>query len=849
MTTIALFVLVGAVVLLLFIAVAVLVIYNRLVMLRNKVREAFSTMDVCLKKRHDLIPALVEVVKGYAGHESEVLQQTARMRARAAEGDLRSAIDGEVHIGDALRRVFVVAEGYPDLKANENFLNLQQNLSQIEDEIARSRRYYNGSVREFNNQCQMFPLNLIASLFGFREMPMFAVSDDSERQVPTTFNNSAPASSRLSGSTPVSSIPREGLGVGLLLLLLLSSATALADRKGFHFESIDIEAQVTKSNEWHVTERLDVVYDYPRHGIYRYIPEAFSLNHDLADIEGGPSRLEKFHYQSKISDLVVEGWPYETKTEDDNFIIRLGDADREVTGRQTYIIHYTYAYRDDRVAAYDYLFHTILGTDFDTTTDRFTFHITFEKPLPDNIAERLRIYSGAYGDQNNIVSDLTVRATPTEISGQATNIKPNQGVTLFALLPQDYYEDVPAVNYLWHYLFLALTVVFIIALIVALIMVRHPHITKSIEFYPPEGISPAEVGTIIDDSADLRDLASLIPWLAGEGYLTIREEKRKGLMSKLTGKTDVILTKQKDLPKQAPKYQRLLMEMLFKDVTESNMSLLGQQPDTIHKIRKALCDVFKGERKLTKYNLSYLLYFPVAIFGSLVLGTNSVERTFDPKILLLAGFLFGFTFVYGMILRLVMSGGDSITTWWKRLLVSGGKFVLMLVCFAVYFFLVDAYGSPMSLTGVLGLFLVTFVLGEMAGRFNVNTPYRTEMMGRLLGFREFISTAEQSRLESLQQDDPQYFYKILPYAMAFGLSDKWATLFKNIAVEQPDWYQSTTPLMGYAMASHLASSLTSSVNDAITTINHSNDGGGSGFGGGGGGFSGGGGGGGGGGSW
>lgn len=161
--------------------VFLLVVYNRLVMLRNKVQEAFSTMDVCLKKRYDLIPSLVEVVKGYASHESSVLQEVTAMRARAAGGDLRGQIAGEMKISDALHSLFVVVEAYPDLKANSSFLNLQEQLSHIEDEIARSRRYYNGSVREYNNQCQLFPLNIVASLFGFKQMPMFAVSSDAER--------------------------------------------------------------------------------------------------------------------------------------------------------------------------------------------------------------------------------------------------------------------------------------------------------------------------------------------------------------------------------------------------------------------------------------------------------------------------------------------------------------------------------------------------------------------------------------------------------------------------------------------------------------------------------------------
>ena len=164
-------------------AVLVLFTYNNLVQLRNKVKEAFSTMDVYLKKRYDLIPSLVEVVKGYAKHETDTLQVVTQMRVNAQKGDLDTAIDSEIKIGDALKSIFLVVEKYPDLKANTNFLDLQERLSKMEEEIAFSRRYYNGSVREFNNKCQMFPFNLIAGMFGFKALPMYQVDSDKERQV------------------------------------------------------------------------------------------------------------------------------------------------------------------------------------------------------------------------------------------------------------------------------------------------------------------------------------------------------------------------------------------------------------------------------------------------------------------------------------------------------------------------------------------------------------------------------------------------------------------------------------------------------------------------------------------
>ena len=162
-------------------AVLVLFTYNNLVQLRNKVKEAFSTMDVYLKKRYDLIPSLVEVVKGYAKHETDTLQEVTQMRVNAQKGDLDTAIDSEIKIGDALKSIFLVVEKYPDLKANTNFLDLQERLSKMEEEIAFSRRYYNGSVREFNDKCQMFPFNLIAGMFGFDKKPYFEASEGADK--------------------------------------------------------------------------------------------------------------------------------------------------------------------------------------------------------------------------------------------------------------------------------------------------------------------------------------------------------------------------------------------------------------------------------------------------------------------------------------------------------------------------------------------------------------------------------------------------------------------------------------------------------------------------------------------
>jgi LemA protein len=160
--------------------------YNGLVRLRQHVAESWSGIDTELKRRYDLIPNLVETVKGYATHERQTLQMVveARSRAVASTGSPRQqAADENVLVG-SLRQLLAVAEGYPQLKANENFLQLQRELANTEDRIQAARRFYNANVRDLNTRVQVVPSNLVASMFGFREAEFFEIEDAVQRQAP-----------------------------------------------------------------------------------------------------------------------------------------------------------------------------------------------------------------------------------------------------------------------------------------------------------------------------------------------------------------------------------------------------------------------------------------------------------------------------------------------------------------------------------------------------------------------------------------------------------------------------------------------------------------------------------------
>ena len=162
--------------------------YNSLVGLRNKVKDQWSQIDVVLKNRYDLIPNLVETVKGYAKHEKDTLNAVIEARSNAVsaktpEDEMKAA--GEVT--QALGKLFALAENYPDLKANENFLKLQEDLKEIEEKIRYSRQFYNDAVLTYKNKIEMFPSNIIAGMFGFKPEPFFEANDEERKNVQVKF--------------------------------------------------------------------------------------------------------------------------------------------------------------------------------------------------------------------------------------------------------------------------------------------------------------------------------------------------------------------------------------------------------------------------------------------------------------------------------------------------------------------------------------------------------------------------------------------------------------------------------------------------------------------------------------
>ena len=170
------------------ILIYILFTFNKLIKMRNLVKEAFSTMDIYLKKRWDLIPNLVEIVKGYAKHEKETLEKVISARSIPYNSmSNNQKINNNEQVTKDIVRIFAISENYPELKANTHFIQLTNELSQIETDIANSRKYYNGTVRNYNNKVQMFPSNLVALIFRFRSETMFTIASEEKESVKVEF--------------------------------------------------------------------------------------------------------------------------------------------------------------------------------------------------------------------------------------------------------------------------------------------------------------------------------------------------------------------------------------------------------------------------------------------------------------------------------------------------------------------------------------------------------------------------------------------------------------------------------------------------------------------------------------
>lgn len=553
------------------------------------------------------------------------------------------------------------------------------------------------------------------------------------------------------------------------LLLLLQGAPARA-QEAFTIENYSIEVNVGIDNVYTVNETITVNFTEPRHGIMRDIPVRGTMGRESAQYGYVENSLH-----ARVSDVKVQGAPYDVSREGDYTRIQIGDADRTVTGEQTYRISYRYALGNDRLPKFDEVYYNLIGTGWDTTVDKVDFQVTLPVDFdPDLVG----FAAGTTGQRLTDAVDFAVAGRT--IAGRTIRPLTNfEALTLRVELPQGTFV-------LPDYSWVASVLIGLIAALAALSLFlwwrfgRDDRLIRTVEFYPPDGMTPAEIGYIFDGNVDNRDVVSLLLYWADRGYLTITELEDG----------DYRFERRGELGPDAKRFETVMFRSLFASGDTVDLSSLKYTfYRTVETTRSLVGDSFAGKARRV-FTVSSVLLEPVVtvlsalpvlatLFYGLYQGSGELESA--AILAVLAGVL---------VLAPIYLGIHTLRRW--RIAGRVVRMVLILlsavlgaVALGVFgYSMKETVGLPLVWTATLG----TVVIALSAAFIRRRTAQGTAWLGRILGLRDFLQRAERDRIIELVDKNPSYFYNVLPYAYVLGVTDKWAKNFEGIALQPPNWY-------------------------------------------------------------
>ena len=546
-------------------------------------------------------------------------------------------------------------------------------------------------------------------------------------------------------------------------ILCFGCIDVYADDGGYTIDDYKVNAIYHSNNTIDVKEVIDVNFSSNRHGIYRNIPETMYVNRD-----------EK--YKLSIKNITVMNDEYEVDYDSGNRVIQIGSADYTIIGPHTYTLTYTIVIPEDYHSDLDFIYYSVLGNNWDTTINHFSFDIQFEKALTEKEMSNIQVFSGSLGNQSNDLN-VTPIITSTSISGSAYDIGPKQAITLFGQLRQGYFVGAKQTTSKVPFVFLGLAILFGLYSLVRCLLLKKTHITPIVNFYPPKDMDPAMVGTIVDESVDQEDLMALIPYWASKGYLTISETSDDLILTKVEGHEPPVLNHQKKIYKGLFKYKdSVKLSKLSSDFGKA-----------MNDAKEALNNEFSGDKKLSKIDHGFVTTILAMICMIVCILFNTRYSIVDN---LIETILATFTFVIMMVMNYSAAASSVFNK--NKLGVLKKALSVALVLVVVYFI----YRQTQSIDSIVSFeFMVIGIVATtlpilFSSRFNVVSDYFKSVAGDLLGFKDFIEKAEVPQLERLSAENPSYYYDVIPYAMVFGLSEMWTKKFSTIPLAQPDWYDS-----------------------------------------------------------
>lgn len=593
-----------------------------------------------------------------------------------------------------------------------------------------------------------------------------------------------------------------------------------------------VEIVVNENGQYRFTHTLDVTFDTPYYGIFVNLPQEYNM---IWELEDGTSVNRRYVFP--LDDFDIVG-PHEFERQAEGVQLRLGEAGVYVSGDKQYRYSYTMNTKDLRLDGRQRFYINILGDQWDMITEKITFDIYFPKDLP---SEEVFFYSGRYGSVSQ--ANVTYEFNNNVLSGETTTIfNPYEALTVDIELEAGYFDypyqlDASIIGLLYGVLLFS----FIIFMFMKFGRDEKP--VPTVQFSAPQSLSSAQVGYIYDGFTDSKDVISLIIYWAAYGYLTIEEIDKKTIK----------LTKVQDLPNDTIAAEKTVFRELFSksdEVTNDDLKF------TFHST------LVHGQRNITRYftgNKARHIFSSVSdglqmLFGFLLPSMLGVYFAFSYyqityyfiDALMIMGFVWGIGLVVSVVTILVQRKFHTYKATGKTLSFIG--IVLLLLVYSLIV-LGASFIAETQFFVVFVLYLLYLIALLVNARMHQRTALGLSYYNDILGLKNFIELAEKDRLIALVDDDPEYFYHILPFAYVLNVTDKWSKKFEDIAIAPPSWYVGPTPMNHLIFMSHFNRSINTLASSMSTPPPSKGGSGGGSFGGGGGGFSGGGFGGGGGGGW
>ena len=544
--------------------------------------------------------------------------------------------------------------------------------------------------------------------------------------------------------------------------------------EAFNITSYNIDMTVYEDNSYAIIETIHISFSEQKHGIIRSLP--------LKTNRRKPAL---------ISDIDVFDHKFSTEKISNNIEIKIGDPDRHASPSEKYTIGYVYTIGDDYFDDRDELYWNLIGNDWDCIIENVTFKINMPKPFT---PDRLYFTHGKKGSTKHDGVDWSIDGNT--IKGSLTvTLMPNDSLTIAMPLPEGYYSEAQRISSDVPYGWLVPIICTAAGTVLWLFMGRKKKIFPTVEFYPPQEVTSADAGFLIDGRVDSFDITSLIIYWADKGYLSITEEIVK---KRFTAKKSFTLTKLRDISQDSQDYEKEMFEGLFymgdgvnvsTDQLENRFYIVGER---VKKQVKSSFEDKEETRIFLKTNvLCRVLLLLTGVISTLPFSYRAMKESgnVSEAELLLKSVLMSVAIMAALYFLMYILKN------WKNI-KKGEKFIQLFFALVFCGAVCGAFIYALSLSGnaaggMLSL-AAAAVLGIMSNLCSRRTEAGMWYEEKLTGFKDFIKAAELDRLKLLVDENPNYFYNVLPFAMVLGVTDKWGKNFDSIMKEPPDWYHSSS---------------------------------------------------------